>query len=971
MERDFFERKRRAKFAKSAKKVGVLLALVFFFVSSPFCFAQDYFIHTTKEDFDSAVPYNIDTNSSPGDVKLSLKPRASWWDEAWLARLKIRIENNDESELPAGYTVSLVIDHVSLVAAGKSLENGSDVRIVYHPIGETPLELDRVLEDDSFWNSPQTTILFKTQRVVPGLSADEDYFLYFDNQEAGDPPHDPQEVFAFFEDFEEFGEWGISEWEWCNGDWCRTNTALYPEISSEKAYSSSKSLKLTGPGQDSAVYTNSPIGKDYTATVKFYTDDSRTEAGLYFRGWTFSNLYPHFGFFDKLYQLNTGRGLHLWDSCRPPDCSFPQQSEWNTLKVKVVRQKILETRINNHEIWWRNQPEVLELPDDNGERIGFSYRLSQPLYYDDLTLRLAVENEPTLTLLEEQDEYEGEGSLESSPFDAQGKVGWDKISWEGDEPEGTEIYFQVATSDDGENWSGWSENLTHPSGSPLSFLPESRLIKYKAVLKTENSFITPVLHEVRIFPANSLPQILKLNLISSDSPHTYTTSTLTAQVTTFDEDGDEVTLDFVWYKNGVEIFGASNTDSLTGDYFQKGDEISVKVTPSDGKTAGVPLQSGPKIIQNSPPSIPNLVSPENNAFLNINPPTLTWEASEDPDQDSLVYEVEIDSFLDFSSETKLVASTSATSYNPDFTWAEGEYFWRVKAYDGEDESNWSEVFKFTLDVTKPETSFVKTPSAKTTETSAEFTWLGTDNVSAGLLFSFHLDSGAWSDFGSATTAVFSDLTDGNHTFEVRAKDEAGNIEDTASFSWEVDTTPPSLPSSFSAEAADGKVTLSWSSATDSDLAGYNLYRSVGEENDFKKINSSLLITTSFVDTDVENGKKYYYRITSVDNLGNESGNSSALGVTPQGETTVSKTEVRTETIVMVSPSPGASSLELEAEGDVLGKTDGGQGLEPEIFGQQNGDKTDPKIWEILTRVFKTSLVCSFLAAVGCLTARFR
>jgi len=322
----------------------------------------------------------------------------------------------------------------------------------------------------------------------------------------------------------------------------------------------------------------------------------------------------------------------------------------------------------------------------------------------------------------------------------------------------------------------------------------------------------------------------------------------------------------------------------------------------------------------------------------------------------------------------LVANTSATSYTPDLTLVEGEYFWRVKADDYEDKSGWSEIFKFTLDVTKPKTSFVKKPSDKTTKTSAEFAWSGTDNISTNLLFSFRLDSGTWSELGIATTAVFNDLTDGNHTFEVRAKDEAGNIEDTASFSWEVDTTPPFLPPSFSAEAADGKVNLSWSKGTDSDLAGYNLYRSVGEENDFKKINSGLITTTSFTDTDVENGKKYFYKITSVDELGNESGNSSAVGVTPQGKMTVVQTETETETTVVPTPSPEASSLLVvqPEEGEVLGEEEEeSPKLEQEIFEQENNSKTNPKIWEILARVFRTSLVCSFLAAAGYLTAKFR
>ena len=966
MKRGFLlNRGKRERFAKSAKGAVALLALVFFIASSfsPFCFAQEYFIHTSKEDFQSGIPENVDPDSSPGDVKLALKAKPVWWDENWSGRFKIQIKNNEGADLPAGYTVSLVIDHASLVAAGASLENGNDVRVIYQPDGEDPPELDRVLEADSSWNNAGATILFKTQAAIS--DTDSDYFLYFNNLDAGDSPSNPRKVFAFFEDFEEIEQLEFSEWGECSGDWCRTKASVLPEISSEQAYFSSKSLKLTGRGRDSAVYINSPVGQDYTVTARFYTSDSDTEAGLYFRGGIFSNLYPHFGFFwARRYQFNNGSGIHLYnDSCPPLGCPPPKESEWNTLRVKVVGKEVLEIKMNGNEIWWNNQPETLEVSDTQGERVGFYYRRSQPLYYDDLALKLAVGNEPTLTLTEEQDEYESLGSLISSPFDAQGQVGWDRMTWEEILPEETAIYFQVAASNDGETWSDWSENLTDASGSSLSFLSESRLIKYKAVLQTDDFFATPVLQEVKIFSANSPPKILRLELTSSDSPHTYTTSILTAEVSTFDEDGDEVALDFVWYENGNEISGAPNADSLTGTYFQKGDEVSVKVTPSDGKTTGASLQSGPKIIENTVPSTPVLVSPGDEAITNTNPPTLTWDASDDSDADTLNYQVEIDSQIDFS---------PTLFYIPDITLTEGEYFWRVKVSDGEDESSWSEIFKFTLDVTKPETSFVKKPGDKTTETSVEFTWAGTDNISTSLLFSFRLDGEAWSEFEEITTIVFDNLTDGNHTFEVRAKDEAGNTEDTASFFWEIDTIPPFLPSSFSAEAGDGKVSLSWTEAADSDLAGYNLYRSVDEENDFKKINSGLITTLEFTDTNVENGKKYFYKMTAVDKLGNESGNSSAVGVTPQGKTVIIQTEPETETEKEIKTEIETEmeiSVPQSGEGEVLGEAKE-EGVESDYdFRLREGSKSNPDAREIFTRIFKISALCAFLSGMGYLVIK--
>ena len=56
-------------------------------------------------------------------------PGGEWWDEFWLCRQKITISATDA--VPDGYTVSVTFDHWALVDAGKSLDNGDDIRVVY------------------------------------------------------------------------------------------------------------------------------------------------------------------------------------------------------------------------------------------------------------------------------------------------------------------------------------------------------------------------------------------------------------------------------------------------------------------------------------------------------------------------------------------------------------------------------------------------------------------------------------------------------------------------------------------------------------------------------------------------------------------------------------------------------------------------------------------------------------------------
>lgn len=78
------------------------------------------------------------------------------------------------------------------------------------------------------------------------------------------------------------------------------------------------------------------------------------------------------------------------------------------------------------------------------------------------------------------------------------------------------------------------------------------------------------------------------------------------------------------------------------------------------------------------------------------------------------------------------------------------------------------------------------PAAATNQTSANFGF--TTNVPSGLTYECQLDSGAWANCDSKT-ASYSGLSDGNHTFRVRAmigSTPAGN----ASYTWNIDTVVP-------------------------------------------------------------------------------------------------------------------------------------------------------------------------------------
>jgi fibronectin type 3 domain-containing protein len=132
------------------------------------------------------------------------------------------------------------------------------------------------------------------------------------------------------------------------------------------------------------------------------------------------------------------------------------------------------------------------------------------------------------------------------------------------------------------------------------------------------------------------------------------------------------------------------------------------------------------------------------------------------------------------------------------------------------------------------------------------------------------------------------VTNGQEYFyRLTAVDEAGNESDlsAAVSATPADVTAPDALTTLSATAGKGKVDLSWSESDASDKAGYNLYRAKSSFSDVSsatKMNESGLITAAnFSDLSAESTFQYFYRVTVVDQAGNESGLSNEESATPQ------------------------------------------------------------------------------------------
>src|SRR5207248_2568264 len=123
--------------------------------------------------------------------------------------------------------------------------------------------------------------------------------------------------------------------------------------------------------------------------------------------------------------------------------------------------------------------------------------------------------------------------------------------------------------------------------------------------------------------------------------------------------------------------------------------------------------------------------------------------------------------------------------------ADGAHTFQVRAIDPAGNADGSpDSYSWTIDATPPDTSIGPSqPAALTTVTGATFDFSSNE---AGSTFECRLDGGSSSS--CTTPRTYSGLADGSHIFEVRATDQAGNVDTSpAAYIWQIDNVAPSAP----------------------------------------------------------------------------------------------------------------------------------------------------------------------------------
>ena len=116
--------------------------------------------------------------------------------------------------------------------------------------------------------------------------------------------------------------------------------------------------------------------------------------------------------------------------------------------------------------------------------------------------------------------------------------------------------------------------------------------------------------------------------------------------------------------------------------------------------------------------------------------------------------------------------------------------------------------------------------------------------------------------------------------------------------------PPAVPRGVRTTTGDESVHIEWYPNGEYDLAGYRVWRGQNSTNFDELLIEISASTTRYTDTDVLNGRTYYYAVSAYDSDGNES------GLSPENAWDTPRPEGRNITLDDYLLSPGRSGFDF-------------------------------------------------------------
>jgi hypothetical protein len=268
--------------------------------------------------------------------------------------------------------------------------------------------------------------------------------------------------------------------------------------------------------------------------------------------------------------------------------------------------------------------------------------------------------------------------------------------------------------------------------------------------------------------------------------------------------------------------------------------------------------------------VPSPISPAVGTRINDNTPDFRWGAVV-----ASRYELLVDDDSSFSSPLIHEDNITNTTYTATVTLQDGEYYWRVAAYDSTNSLlGWSDPSTFTVDTQAPSPPLLSGPQNGTVLSTLDATFQWTE-PEQGVKYDIQIDNE--NSFATPYVDVDTSRTDnsyaytfgrnGTYYWHVRAKDVAGNASEWSDTFALTIRAPPQAPALNSPENGvftnDSTPTLRWTGGN-----GDNYRLLLGTNPDLSSPTLDILLAPSVTSYTIENENalldgSYYWKVAAV------------------------------------------------------------------------------------------------------------
>ncbi|MDQ5988145.1 MAG: hypothetical protein CSYNP_03901 [Syntrophus sp. SKADARSKE-3] len=226
---------------------------------------------------------------------------------------------------------------------------------------------------------------------------------------------------------------------------------------------------------------------------------------------------------------------------------------------------------------------------------------------------------------------------------------------------------------------------------------------------------------------------------------------------------------------------STTTTTLDSTQYASSSSVTAQQTPTTVPPTTVPIITVPIMpqipIDTTPPTISLVSGPD--SLSKTTQATFTYTANE-----TVTYQYRLDNGAWQSGQAAVQNGTTTLS-----NLTEGQHTLDIKATDTAGNAS-TQSYTWTTDSMPPATTFVSKPSTLTNKTTADFSFSFSEKAN----YQYRLDNGAWQTGAAGAlsgAATLSNLTEGEHTLDVKAVDAAGNAS-TQSYTWTTAYMPPTI-----------------------------------------------------------------------------------------------------------------------------------------------------------------------------------